>query len=86
MAQDVWQKLSSSSRPLVKKAKTMLKVEILPPANAVKLEGFKDDCCSEEFLEMYFKNKKKSGAGGNVSVVVTGRQQAAITFEDIHGE
>ena len=86
MAQIVWQKLSTSSRPLVKKTKTMLKVEFLSPADTVIVEGIKDDCCSEGFLEMYFQNKKKSSAGVNVSVAVIGRGQAAITFEDLNGE
>ena len=85
-AQDVQQKLCSSSLPLVKKTKTMLKVEFLSPADTVIVEGIEDDCCSEEFLEMYFQNKTKSGAGGNVSVAVTGRGWAAITFEDLNGK
>lgn len=66
--------------------KAMLKVELLSPANMVIVEGITDDCCSEELLKMYFQNKKKSGAGVNVSVVVTGRGLAVVTFEDLSGE
>ena len=78
--------LSSSTRALDKKAKTMLKVEFLSPVDTVLLEGIKDACCDEGFLKMYFQNKKKSGAGVKATVEVTGRGQASVTFEDFNGE
>lgn len=86
IAQEVLQKLSSSNRPLDKTTKTMLKVEFLSPVDTVLIERIDDDCCSEEFLEMYFRNKKTSGAGVKVGVVVTGKGQAAVTFDDLSGE
>ena len=78
--------LSSSSRPLHKATKAMLKVELLAPANAVLMRHIEDDCCDEEFLKLYFGNKKKSGAGVNVTVDITGRGEALVTFEDLSGE
>ena len=87
-ARDVLQVLSSSSRPLDKKTRAMLKVEFLAPVQTVRIEGIKDDKCDESLLEMYFQNKKKSGAGVNTNVEVTGRGQATISFEpkDLSGE
>ena len=82
----MWQRLSSSNRPLDKATKTMLKVEFLAPASAILMKHFEDDCCNEEFLKMYFCNKKKSGAGVNVTVEITGRGQALVTFKDLSGE
>ena len=86
MAQDVWQKLSYSNRPLDRATKVMLKVELLAPANAVLMKSIEDDCCNEEFLKMYFGNKKTSGAGVNVTVEITGRGEALISFENLSGE
>ena len=86
MAHDMWQRLSYSNRPVDKATKAMLKVDFLDPVNAVLLKSIEDDCCSEEFLKMYFHNKKKSGAGVGVTVVITGRGKALVTFEDLSGE
>ena len=82
----MWQRLSSSNRPLDKVTKAMLKVEILAPASAILMKHIEDDCCDEEFLKMYFGNKKKSGAGVNVTVEITGRGQALVTIKDLSGE
>ena len=86
MARDMWQRLSSSKRPLEKMTKAMLKADFLDPVNTVVMKSIEDDCCSEEFLKMYFHNRKKSGAGVNVTVVITGRGKALVTFEDLSGE
>ena len=86
MAQDVWQKLSYSKRPLDKATKAILKVEFLASASAVLMKSIEDDCCNEEFLKMYFRNTKKSGAGVNVTVEITGRGEARVNFEDLSGE
>ena len=86
IAQDVWQKLSYSNRPLDKVTMAMLKVEFLAPASAVLMKHIEDDCCDEEFLKMYFGNKKTSGAGVNVTVAITGRGEALISFESLSGE
>ena len=82
----MWQRLSYSTRPLNKAAKTMLKVEFLAPASAVLMKSIEDDCCDEEFLKMYFGSKKKSGAGVDVTVEITGRGEALISFENLSGE
>ena len=86
MARDMWQRLSSSKRPLDNTTKAMLKVDFLDPVNTVLMKSIEDDCCSEEFLKKYFRNKNKSGAGVDVTVVITGRGEALVTFEDLSGE
>ena len=87
-AQDVFQMLSSSTRPLDKETKAMLKVEFLAPVQTIRIQGIQDEKCDEKLLKMYFQNKKKSGAGVNATVEVTGRGQATVSFEpkDLSGE
>ena len=87
-AEDVFQKLSSSTLPLVEKTNSMLTVERVSPVDTILFEGIdlKDDKCDERFLTMYFRNKMKSGAGGKATVMVTGKGQAAVTFEDVTGQ
>ena len=87
-AQNVLQVLSSSIRPLDKETKAMLKVEALAPVQTVRIEGIQDDKCDERKLKVYFANKKKSGAGVNANVEVTGRGQATVSLEpkDLSGE
>ena len=65
----------------------MLTVERVSPVDTILFEGIdlKDDKCDERFLTMYFRNKKKSGAGVKATVMVTGKGQAAATFEDVTG-
>ena len=82
----MWQRLSYSNRPLDKVTKAMIKVEFLAPASAVLMKHLEDDCCNEEFLKMYFGNKENSGAGVNVTVEITGRGEALISFENLSGE
>ena len=86
MARDMWQRLSYSKRPLDNTTKAMLKVDFLDPVNTVVMKSIENDCCSEEFLKKYFRNKNKSGAGVDVTVVITGRGEALVTFEDLSGE
>ena len=70
----------------MRETKLMLRVERLQLVTSVIVDNIKEEKNNEDYLQLYFSNKSKSGGAEVKEVKVFGRGRALVTFKDPNSE